>query len=321
MQPQDGHYQKLLGSIEAGSFQDYEIILVYDGWKPERSEKDEHYKLIEVINPEQKGPAFCRNLGAKSANGQYVCFCDSDTQHHLETLETAYHHLQKDALDGLIGCYDREPSCKTIVSQFRNLLHAYHHEKNHGQLGVFWGAFGIIKHEAFRAVGGFNASRYARPSIEDIELGYRLLNNGYTIKLQADVKIKHHKCWTLRNMLKTDLWSRAVPWTQLLNEEKNWNNAGLNTSPKEKLSAFLALAQALLLVMSPFFPTFFILFAIALVLQIVIQRSLYFYLAQFGKSRNLVSYYFLHQLYFKIAVFGFILGHLKTICLESKASQ
>ena len=58
-----------------------------------------------------------------------------------------------------------------MVSQYRNLLHHFVHQHGHAEASTFWAGCGAIRRAAFDAVGGFDAARFPRPSIEDIELG------------------------------------------------------------------------------------------------------------------------------------------------------
>jgi glycosyltransferase involved in cell wall biosynthesis len=315
IQPQDLHYSLLLNSLEGSSFKNFEVILVFDGWLPIFKESDYKLTIVRVENPIQSGPAYCRNKGASKAQGKYLCFCDSDTEHQKNTLALAVSYLENPDLDGLIGCYDNAPSCSTSLSKFRNLLHAYHHQKNNNKRGVFWGAFGVLKSEAFEAVGGFNAEKYSRPSIEDIELGYRLEAAGYCIRIKADVKLKHHKCWTISSMFRTDLFLRAIPWTQLLDQTKNWSTADLNVSWKEKMSA---IAAALLLLNFAFLLVFqeaiFLLSFFALLLwQTIMQKNTYKFIVKQMGLKAILFVFLAHQFYLLIAIAGFISARLKRV--------
>jgi hypothetical protein len=58
---------------------------------------------------------------------------------------------------------------------------------------------------------GFDADRYPRPSIEDIELGYRLTAAGHQIAMNKEVQVKHLKNWTVRGMIKADFLTGLSP--------------------------------------------------------------------------------------------------------------
>ena len=120
--------------------------------------------------------------------------------------------VHPDALRRLREAFEREPAASTpssaptttgpppraVVSRFRNLLHHHVHAGAGGPATTFWAGLGAVRREAFDAVGGFDAQRYPRPCIEDIELGMRLHAAGRRIALDPAVRGTHLKRWTLR---------------------------------------------------------------------------------------------------------------------------
>jgi hypothetical protein len=113
------------------------------------------------------------------------------------------------------GSYDAEPDARDVLSQYRNLLHHFVHQTGQPAASTFWAGCGAIRRDAFLEVGGFDAA-YTRPSIEDIELGYRLRAAGGQIRLAKSIQVKHLKRWTFWGILKTDIRDRALPWTALI---------------------------------------------------------------------------------------------------------
>jgi hypothetical protein len=63
--------------------------------------------------------------------------------------------------------------------------------------------------------GGLDES-YKEPSIEDIELGFRLVSASRKIAMDPGIQCKHLKAWTFWKLLKTDVFLRGVPWTRLI---------------------------------------------------------------------------------------------------------
>lgn len=62
---------------------EYEIILINDGSKDNSLEICQSYELdyptiVKVLTHENQGVAFTRNRGIKAAQGEYICFVDSD---------------------------------------------------------------------------------------------------------------------------------------------------------------------------------------------------------------------------------------------------
>ena len=95
-----------------------------------------------------------------------------------------------------------------------------------------------MRRSTFVASGGFRES-YARPSIEDIELGYRLTDSGARIILDPAIQVQHLKRWTFWSMLKTDVLDRGIPWALLMLERRHAPD-DLNLRTSQRLSTVLA---------------------------------------------------------------------------------
>jgi hypothetical protein len=78
--------------------------------------------------------------------------------------------------------------------------------------------------------------RFARPQVEDIELGYRIRALGHRILLRPEIQGTHLKRWTLRDMIRTDIKDRGVPWMRTLIAEGNSKRTrSLNLRPRERI--------------------------------------------------------------------------------------
>ncbi|MDN5939392.1 MAG: hypothetical protein L0H83_12130, partial [Salinisphaera sp.] len=96
------------------------------------------------------------------------------------------------------------------------LLHHHTDQVAAGPNTTFWCGGGAIRRTAFKSVGGFDASAYPGPAVEDIELGFRLSQAGFRIAFDPALQGTHLKHWTLRSMVRTDLFARALPWSRLI---------------------------------------------------------------------------------------------------------
>jgi hypothetical protein len=130
------------------------------------------------------------------------------------------------------------------VSAFRNLLHHHVHQEGAGPAQTFWAGLGAVRRERFAAAGGFDASLYAHPAIEDVELGLRLVDAGCVIQLDPLLQGTHLKRWTLAEMLRTDFAQRGVPWVELLLRGRG-RSVGLNLGWTHRLSALASLGVTL----------------------------------------------------------------------------
>src|SRR5205814_2113371 len=124
------------------------------------------------------------------------------------------------------------------VSQYKNLLHHYVHQTGRAEAGTFWAGCGAIRREVFLAAGGFAASAYPRPSIEDIELGVRLTRGGRRVVLRPEIQATHLKAWTLASVVRSDVLDRAIPWTRLVLDEGRLPDDP-NLPPSHRLTGLL----------------------------------------------------------------------------------
>jgi GT2 family glycosyltransferase len=145
--------------------------------------------------PQAGGPAKARNLGAQASHGDILFFMDADVTLAPDTLEQVLAAFDtQPQIAALIGSYDDAPGAPNFLSQYKNLFHHYTHQRGCEEASTFWGACGAVRREVFSAVGGFDEA-YRYPSIEDIELGYRLKRAGHSIHLCKQVQVKHLKRW------------------------------------------------------------------------------------------------------------------------------
>lgn len=102
--------QKNIESIINQTYSNLEIILINDGStdkSPEIIEKyaKEDYR-IKVINQENQGVSFSRNVGIELATGQYITFIDADDFIAKNYMEKLYNEAKKESCD-IVKCLFR----------------------------------------------------------------------------------------------------------------------------------------------------------------------------------------------------------------------
>ena len=173
-------------------------------------------EIVVVQGPRDLDVCAARNTGAARASGDVVVFVDSDVEVHPDALDRIRSAFTDDpALTAVFGSYDDAPPGGTVAA-FRNLLHHHVHQSGAGPAGTFWSGLGAIRRDAFLAAGGFDGERFPQPSIEDVDLGVRLVAGGARIVLDPAIQGTHLKAWTLGSMVRTDFARRGVPWVALL---------------------------------------------------------------------------------------------------------
>jgi len=292
-----------------------EIIVVSDGDTDNSWLVAERFGMRVVRHSTTRGPAAARNTGAELASGDILFFVDADVLVRPSTIGEVVRYFQLDPdLTALIGSYDDEPSQTNFMSQYRNLFHHYTHQISYADASTFWGACGAIRREVFLELGGFD-ERYTKPCIEDIEFGYRLKEAGYKIRLCRDLYVKHLKKWRVPSVIKTDVFQRALPWTELLLQRSDRMVNDLNLQTVHRLSAGLLCgalgAMAIALWWLPGFSLSMILFAFLFFLNLPVYKFFY------DKKGVLftIKVIPLHWLYYLYSSFAFALGFIEYKCL------
>lgn len=242
---------RCLDACAASSYANLEVIVIDDASTDGSAAIAERHDVEVVRLPHQSGPGAARNAGAQRATGEILFFLDADVVVHVDAVERAVDRLEREPdVTAVFGSYDDSPAERNLLSQYKNLQHHFVHQTAGAEASTFWCGCGAIRRSAFEAVGGFDAARYPRPSIEDIELGYRLRAQGYRIRLDKDLQGKHLKRWTLGSWLRADILGRAIPWSVLILDRKEILH-DLNLKVSDRISAGLIGLSVALVAASP----------------------------------------------------------------------
>ncbi len=306
---------RCLGALASSRCSPFECIVVDDGSTDASPSIAQDFAVRMVHSAGGPfGPAHARNRGAELACGDILLFVDADVAVHPDTLDhVANTFARQPSIDATFGCYDDSPAATQFVSQYKNLFHHFVHQHGQEEGSTFWSACGAIRRDVFQASGGFDE---AYPSIEDIELGYRLRAAGHAIVLDRAIQVTHLKRWTLRGMIESDLFNRGIPWTRLmLQERKVLNDLNLRTS--QRVSALLACLMVVHVVTAPFWLSLTgVRFATRLLAPLLTVTGLimllnYRFYAFFQRKRGarfMLAVVPLHLLYYLYSVLAFVIG-------------
>ena len=310
-----------LDALVSGSYRDYELIVV-DDCSTDRSVEISRAKGARVLKTSrQSGPGGARNLGAQEARGEVLFFVDADVVVKPDTLErVAANFMDHPEVASVFGSYDDEPAEKNFISQYKNLFHRFVHQQARSEAETFWAGCGAIRRDVFLAVDGFDAERYPRPAIEDIELGYRMRSRGHRILLDKQLQAKHLKRWTLKSMLHADIFCRAVPWSMLIFESKGMVN-DLNLQTTDRISAGLLGLSLLLLPFTVLMPQLLLLIVVMLAAIPILNHKLYrFFYDRKGLAFAILAFP-LHLLYYLYSATTFVLCWLSFTFRHKKAQK
>lgn len=252
-----------------------EILVVDDGSTDETAAAARAQGARVISADRNAGCSAARNLGVENARGGILFFVDADVVIAADAVERVAAALAPGTgFDAVFGSYDASPDDPGWVSQYRNLLHHHTHQIAHEPVTTFWCGCGAIRRSAFEAVGGFDASAFPAPSVEDIELGYRLIRAGYRIRFDKALQGTHLKRWTLASMVRTDLFARAIPWSRLIFSGRA-SPRGLNLRASQRLSVVCAVLLIPALALTAAGPVFALLPVLLLAAVVALNHSLF----------------------------------------------
>jgi glycosyltransferase involved in cell wall biosynthesis len=246
------HLPRCLDAVARSISSNFEVIVVNDCSTDETEKIAMRYGAKCLRTPSPMGPGGARNIGAVQARGEILVFVDADVVVPPDALLLIGEEFDRDSeLAAVFGSYDSAPAWGGFLSQYKNLMHHYVHQKGNERASTFWAGCGAIRKSVFIEFGGYNAEKYPKPSIEDIELGLRMSSAGRKIHLNPRIQVKHLKRWTLPVLLRADILCRAVPWTNLILETRNLPR-DLNLNMASRLSSVLVMLLLLGVILTPF---------------------------------------------------------------------
>ena len=127
---------KTLNSVLAQTFQDFEIILIYDDdnvqdlvYIKENFSKNSKIKIVQ--NKKNYGAGMSRNIGIKYSSGRFVAFLDADDIWYSDKLEKQVKFMRENKYDFSFTNYSKKISNKKSIHvqskkrkiSYKDLLH------------------------------------------------------------------------------------------------------------------------------------------------------------------------------------------------------
>ena len=232
------YLKSCLAGLRQSTFSEYDCIVVDDASTDDSAEVAASFDCRVMRLSTNQGPSIARNQAAREAKGDILFFIDADVLIPPDTLQLVWDRFAADPqLDALIGSYDDQPSQQGFLSQYKNLFHHYVHQTSRTTASTFWSGCGAIRREVFAQYNGFS-EEYKRPSVEDIELGYRMRADGCKMVLDGRLQVKHLKAWTFWRLIRTDILDRGIPWIELILRSASMPD-DLNVQVSQRISVVL----------------------------------------------------------------------------------
>ena len=316
-----GHLADCLAAVLAQTGADTEIIVVDDASTDDTVAVAARLGVRVVGLPTNSGPAAARNYGAQHARGEVLFFVDADVVIAPGAVEKVRRTFaERPDVAALFGSYDETPRASGLVSRYRNLLHHFVHQNGSVEASTFWAGCGAIRRSVFQEIGGFDALRFPRPSIEDIELGVRLRRAGHTILLDKTLQGTHLKRWGFVSMIRTDITRRAVPWARLI-LEADATPATLNLAWDQRVSAALVATALVLGLLSAVATELVWGAALALVAVLMINGRLYRFFFRRGGFSLAMAGIALHLLYFVYSGLSYLFAWLESVTTATPVTR
>jgi glycosyltransferase involved in cell wall biosynthesis len=199
----------LLASVSLQAFKDFELILVDDCSRDGTARIAEFYPCRLLRMRRNRGPARCRNEGARSALGEILVFTDSDCEVAPDWLERMDQHFRNQNVGAIMGKLVLKPS--TFLGDSISALgfpaggsvgfeRIWKVDKK-GLTDSLSSCNCAVRQSLFWEVGGFDES-FPYAGGEDALFAYYLRKTGCRIQFCPDVIVHHGARDSLRSFLR-----------------------------------------------------------------------------------------------------------------------
>lgn len=188
-------FEKCLSAVFKSKYKNYEVIAVSDGSNNDSIKIANKYSCKIIKLKKNSGSAYARNKGAKFAKGKILVFLDSDVEIKRDALNVINRYFNLKNNQGIVqGIYSHKPNYKNPTTQYLHSYHCYYlfsETKKNKYTESLCTCFFAIKKDIFIKQKGFD-SKFSNATVEDVELGFRLISKGYKIPIERKLNTIHH---------------------------------------------------------------------------------------------------------------------------------
>lgn len=181
-----------------------EVIVVDDGSTDDTAQVVEAFDVHLIRQPISRGPAFCRNIGVKEANGEIIAFIDSDCTSNPAWLKQLIPYFAFDGI-GAIGGFVKNYYSKSQLDKYESVCSSL----NMGNRILFdldsRSSFYVptcnllVRKDIFDTVNGFKDGMHLG---EDVDFCWRMRNLGHFLIYVPTGTVAHKHRNELPKMLK-----------------------------------------------------------------------------------------------------------------------
>ena len=198
---------ELLAGLQLQTVSDFEVVIVEDGSQIPCKEIVAKYQgkfPIQYLWKENGGPSPARNYGVEHAQGEYILILDSDVvlpQGYLAAVEKELEENPCDAFGGPDAANESfSPIQKAISYSMTSFFTTGGIRGGKKKMDKFYPrSFNMgMKRDVYKALGGFSDMRFG----EDVDLSYRVFENGYRCRLFPEAWVWHKRRTDFRKFFK-----------------------------------------------------------------------------------------------------------------------
>ena len=212
------HIYKLVQSLKAQTYQNFEIIVIDDGSDDDsericRNLKQLGYIDLFIRNEVRGGKASAANLGWRFSKGEFIVHLDADCSYDHKAIENIIRLFYFDSQIGGIGGNVQVRNYKESLAATFQAIEYFDSISigriSSSELGIYRvisGAFGAFRKEALDKIGGWDIG----PGL-DGDISVKLRKIGYKVKYEPTAICKTSAPDTFRKLAKQRLrWDKSL---------------------------------------------------------------------------------------------------------------
>lgn len=193
--------EECLNSLMRLNYPEYEVILVNDGSTDDTHKIAQQFPQVRYIQQENRGLSYARNVGARAATGEIVAYTDDDCVADPDWLTYLTRAMIDQKVDAIGGPNITPPSdgwiSRCVASSPGNPSHVMLDDRHAEHVP---GCNMAYRRDVLLGIGGFD-TQY-RQAGDDVDLCWRLLDEGREIGYAPSALVWHHRRCTVKAYLK-----------------------------------------------------------------------------------------------------------------------